>query len=76
MARPYDWQLRVNRIKTALRRFWGANEAPRPKMCPACGTLVGVNATRCHQCGTSLTFSLAGEFPVFLAATLRLPRFY
>jgi rhomboid protease GluP len=59
MARPYDCQLRVNKIKTALRRFFGGNEAPRPKMCPACGTLVGVSATHCHQCGTSLTFSLA-----------------
>jgi rhomboid protease GluP len=34
-------------------------EAPRPKICPACGSLVGTTATRCHQCGASLTFSLA-----------------
>jgi rhomboid protease GluP len=31
----------------------------RPQLCPACGALVGINATRCHQCGTSLRFSLA-----------------
>ncbi|HKV27769.1 MAG TPA: rhomboid family intramembrane serine protease [Candidatus Acidoferrales bacterium] len=31
----------------------------RPGLCPACGTLVGSSATRCHQCGASLTFSLA-----------------
>jgi rhomboid protease GluP len=31
----------------------------RPKLCPACGTLVGASATHCHQCGASLTFGLA-----------------
>jgi|SRR5271156_4233155 len=59
MALPYEWQLRMNKMKSAVRRFFGGNEEPRPKMCPACGTLVGVSATRCHECGTSLTFSLA-----------------
>jgi rhomboid protease GluP len=39
--------------------FAGQKEAPRPKICPACGSLVGTTATRCHQCGASLTFSLA-----------------
>jgi rhomboid protease GluP len=31
----------------------------RPKLCPACGTLVGASATKCHQCGASMTFSVA-----------------
>jgi len=31
----------------------------RPRLCPSCGTLVGATATKCHQCGASLTFSLA-----------------
>ncbi|HXJ15780.1 MAG TPA: rhomboid family intramembrane serine protease [Candidatus Polarisedimenticolia bacterium] len=39
--------------------FGGHKEAPRPKLCPACGSLVGTTATKCHQCGASLTFSLA-----------------
>jgi membrane associated rhomboid family serine protease len=39
--------------------FSGQKAAPRPKICPACGSLVGTTATRCHQCGASLTFSLA-----------------
>lgn len=39
--------------------FGGERSAPRPKLCPACRTLVGANATRCHQCGANLTFSLA-----------------
>jgi len=39
--------------------FGGGEQQPRPKICPACGTLVGISATRCHQCGASLRFSLA-----------------
>ncbi|MGH9715376.1 MAG: rhomboid family intramembrane serine protease [Candidatus Acidiferrales bacterium] len=39
--------------------FSGQKQAPRPKICPSCGSLVGTTATRCHQCGASLTFSLA-----------------
>jgi rhomboid protease GluP len=39
--------------------FGGKPENARPKLCPACGTLVGASATRCHQCGASMTFSLA-----------------
>src|SRR5438445_13255733 len=39
--------------------FGGGDQLPRPKICPACGALVGINATRCHECGASLRFSLA-----------------
>jgi rhomboid protease GluP len=35
------------------------NEQPRPKLCPACRTLVGAGATRCHNCGASMRFSMA-----------------
>lgn len=34
-------------------------EDARPKLCPACGTLVGSTATKCHQCGASMTFGMA-----------------
>jgi rhomboid protease GluP len=37
----------------------GRKEERRPQMCPACGTLVGSSATKCHQCGASLTFGMA-----------------
>jgi rhomboid protease GluP len=55
------------RLRWKLDRFrekWDAlfgekRENARPKLCPACGTLVGSTATRCHQCGASMTFSLA-----------------
>jgi rhomboid protease GluP len=56
---PYRWQWRLERWKTALRAFFGGEQQPRPKLCPACGALVGVNATRCHECGANLRFSLA-----------------
>ncbi len=37
----------------------GGEQQRRPQICPACGALVGISATRCHVCGTSLRFSLA-----------------
>ena len=37
----------------------GRKEDARPKLCPACGTLVGATATKCHQCGASMTFGMA-----------------
>src|SRR5262249_14492097 len=59
LALPYRWQRRIERWKNAMRGFLGGNQTPRPKICPACGALVGINTTRCHECGSSLTFSLA-----------------
>ena len=56
----YQWQQRFNRWKQATGFFGGGGEnQPRPKLCPACGTLVGISATRCHECGANLRFSLA-----------------
>jgi rhomboid protease GluP len=61
LALPYRWQWRVERWKSAVRAFFGigGNDQPRPQICPACGALVGISATRCHECGTNLRFSLA-----------------
>lgn len=60
MALPYKWQWRLERFKNSLRRFsGGGNGQPRPKICPNCGTLVGIHATKCQQCGTNLRFSMA-----------------
>jgi rhomboid protease GluP len=55
------------RLRWKIERFWkqlsgqfgGEENQPRPKLCPSCGTLVGAGATRCHQCGASMTFSVA-----------------
>jgi rhomboid protease GluP len=60
LALPYQWQYRLDRWKAALQGlFGGGNQQPRPKICPSCGSLVGISATRCHQCGTNLRFSMA-----------------
>jgi len=59
LALPYRWQWRVERWKNSMRGFFGGEQQPRPKICPACGALVGISATRCHECGASLRFSLA-----------------
>lgn len=52
------WKIDQIRRKTS-GAFIGQKNPPRPKLCPSCGTLVGATATRCHQCGANLTFSLA-----------------
>src|ERR1700726_2844417 len=61
LALPYQWQYRLERWKNSLRGLFGdgGNQQPRPKICPNCGSLVGISATRCHQCGTNLNFSMA-----------------
>jgi len=73
LALPYRWQVRLDQFKNSLRGiFGGGGEQPRPKLCPACGALVGVSATRCHECGTSLRFSLAAitkKLPIFSGMT-------
>ena len=60
MPLPYRWQTRLERWKTELRGlFGGSPQQPRPRICPACGSLVGINTSRCHECGTNLNFSMA-----------------
>jgi membrane associated rhomboid family serine protease len=53
------WKLDRFKEKMSALLGGGAQENPRPKLCPACGTLVGATATKCHQCGASLTFGMA-----------------
>ncbi|MFI5093262.1 MAG: rhomboid family intramembrane serine protease [Candidatus Acidiferrum sp.] len=62
MPLSYEWQRRLERWKNTMRGLaggGGGQQQPRPQICPACGALVGISATRCHVCGTSLRFSLA-----------------
>jgi rhomboid protease GluP len=57
---PLRWRWKFDRLREKLAWFFGGKKAEgRPRLCPACGTLVGATATRCHQCGASMTFSLA-----------------
>jgi len=58
LALPYVWQMRVERLKQMFGGMFGKGER-RPQLCPACGALVGITATRCHQCGANLRFGLA-----------------
>jgi rhomboid protease GluP len=57
---PYRWQRRFEQWQNAFRGlFGGGQRQPRPRICPVCGSLVGINTSRCHECGTNLNFSLA-----------------
>jgi membrane associated rhomboid family serine protease len=53
------WKL--DRFREQMSGLFGGTrkEDARPKLCPACGTLVGATATKCHQCGASMTFGMA-----------------
>ena len=60
MALPPTWRWKLDRWKETLRGlFTSPKEEGRPRLCPACGRLVGANATKCHECGADLRFSLA-----------------
>jgi len=57
---PLRWKWKLDRLRERAAALFGAPEKPsRPRLCPACGTLVGATATKCHECGASMTFSLA-----------------
>jgi membrane associated rhomboid family serine protease len=55
------WRYKLDRWRSALAEKFRSQPAPapRPRLCPACGMLVGAGTTRCHQCGASMTYSLA-----------------
>lgn len=60
MPLPLRWRWKIDRLRESFSSIFGSQEKQRrPRLCPACGTLVGSTATRCHQCGASLTFSMA-----------------
>jgi rhomboid protease GluP len=57
---PVRWRYRIDRWRAAVAgMFRSQRTPPRPRLCPACGTLVGAGASRCHQCGASMTYSMA-----------------
>jgi rhomboid protease GluP len=51
----FNWQSLLDK----LRGKNSQETAGRPRLCPACGQLVGASASKCYQCGASMNFSLA-----------------
>jgi len=60
MGLPPNLRWKFDRWRAQLRGILGGEDRPRrPRLCPACGQLVGAEQNRCSACGTSITFSLA-----------------
>ncbi len=60
MPLPVRWRYKLDRWGSQIAAmFHSEPKQLRPRLCPACGTLVGATATKCHQCGASMTFSFA-----------------
>ena len=60
MPLPVRWRYKLDRWRSQIADlFQSEPKLMRPRLCPACGTLVGSTATKCHQCGASMTFSFA-----------------
>jgi rhomboid protease GluP len=54
------WRYKLDRWRAQLAGMFKSDpKQMRPRLCPACGTLVGATATKCHQCGASMSFSFA-----------------
>ncbi|HEX4642551.1 MAG TPA: rhomboid family intramembrane serine protease, partial [Candidatus Acidoferrales bacterium] len=60
MPIPVRWRYKLDRWRSQFAAmFQSEPKTLRPRLCPACGTLVGATATKCHVCGASMTFSLS-----------------
>jgi rhomboid protease GluP len=54
------WRYKINHWRTAIANLFHKEQTvPRPRLCAACGALVGATSNKCHQCGASQTFSMA-----------------
>jgi rhomboid protease GluP len=57
---PVRWRYKFDRWRSQVAAMLHSEpKQMRPKLCPACGTLVGASANKCHQCGASMTYSFA-----------------
>ncbi len=60
MELPVRWRYKLDRWRKELAaKLHREPQQPRPRLCPACGTLVGATSSRCHQCGANMAFSVA-----------------
>jgi len=53
------WRYKVDRWRSHCGDVPVRSETDASAALPACGTLVGATATKCHQCGASMRFSFA-----------------
>lgn len=54
------WRYKLDRWRAQLAGMLRSDpKQMRPQLCPACGTLVGATATKCHQCGANMKYSFA-----------------
>jgi rhomboid protease GluP len=55
-----NWRWKLDRWRRKAAEFVSApQDEARPRLCPTCGKLVGATATKCHECGSDLRFSLS-----------------
>ena len=60
MPLPVRWRYKIDRWRSQIAAMFHTEPKPlRPRLCPACGTLVGATSNKCHQCGANMTFSFA-----------------
>jgi rhomboid protease GluP len=60
MPLPPRWRWKLDHWRENAKKVFRSDaEPPRPRLCPACSKLVGVGASKCPECGASMTYSLA-----------------
>ena len=56
VALSVRWRYKIDRWRSQFAAMFHSEPKPlRPRLCPACGTLVGATATKCHACGANMT---------------------
>jgi rhomboid protease GluP len=57
---PVRWRYKLDRWRSQIgQMFHSEPKQMRPRLCPACGTLIGASATKCYNCGANANFSFA-----------------
>jgi len=57
---PVRWRYKLDRWRSQISGMFRSEPKPlRPRLCPACGKLVGASASKCYNCGANVNFSLA-----------------
>lgn len=60
MPLPARWRYNLDRWRSKISgMFQSEPKQNRPRLCPACGSLVGSTASKCYQCGANVNYSFA-----------------